>query len=107
IVRSEKVGVEVFLSAACRKILSGCSIVFSEASAPGEGIARPPFKGEAMVYLVENESGARIKVIGAGGCGGNAINHMIASGLRNIDFVSVNTDAQALLNNSAPSRMQI
>src|SRR6266566_4584486 len=60
-----------------------------------------------MVYLVENEPGTRIKVIGAGGCGGNAINHMIASGLRNIDFVSVNTDSQALQNNTAPLRLQI
>jgi cell division protein FtsZ len=60
-----------------------------------------------MVDLIENEPGARIKVIGAGGCGGNAIKHMIASGLRNIDFVSVNTDSQALLNNTAPSRLQI
>src|SRR5256885_8858230 len=60
-----------------------------------------------MVNVVENEPGARIKVIGAGGCGGNAINHMIASGLRNIDFVSVNTDSQALLNNTAPGRLQI
>jgi cell division protein FtsZ len=60
-----------------------------------------------MVYLIENEPGARIKVIGAGGSGGNAINHMIASGLHNVDFVSVNTDSQALLNNNAPSRLQI
>ena len=60
-----------------------------------------------MVDLIESEPGARIKVIGAGGCGGNAIKHMIASGLRNIDFVSVNTDSQALLNNTAPSRLQI
>src|SRR5216684_6307559 len=63
--------------------------------------------GEAMVDLIENEPGARIKVIGAGGCGGNAINYMIASGLRNVDFVSVNTDSQALLNNTATSRLQI
>lgn len=60
-----------------------------------------------MVDLFENELGARIKVIGAGGCGGNAINHMIASGLQNVDFVSVNTDSQALFNNSAPNRLQI
>jgi cell division protein FtsZ len=60
-----------------------------------------------MVDVMKNEPGARIKVIGAGGCGGNAINHMIASGLRNVDFVSVNTDSQALLNNTAPSRLQI
>jgi cell division protein FtsZ len=60
-----------------------------------------------MGDLIENEPGARIKVIGAGGCGGNAINHMIASGLRNVDFVSVNTDTQALLKNTAPNRLQI
>jgi len=61
-----------------------------------------------MVDSIENvEPGARIKVIGAGGCGGNAINHMIASGLHNVDFVSVNTDSQALQNNSAPTRLQI
>ena len=60
-----------------------------------------------MVYLVENEPGARIKVIGAGGCGGNAINHMIASGLQNVEFVAVNTDSQALRNNTASIQLQI
>jgi cell division protein FtsZ len=60
-----------------------------------------------MVYLVENEPGARIKVIGAGGCGGNAINHMIASGLQNVEFVSVNTDSQALRKNAASTQLQI
>src|SRR5690349_23227087 len=60
-----------------------------------------------MVHLVEPKPGARIKVIGAGGCGGNAINHMIASGLGSVEFVSVNTDSQALLNNIAPIRLQI
>jgi cell division protein FtsZ len=61
-----------------------------------------------MIELIENaDPGARIKVIGAGGCGGNAVSHMIAAGLRNVDFVSVNTDAQALQNNTAPLRMQI
>ncbi len=61
-----------------------------------------------MIELIENaDPGARIKVIGAGGCGGNAVNHMIAAGLRNVDFISVNTDAQALQSNTAPMRMQI
>ncbi len=61
-----------------------------------------------MIELIENaDPGARIKVIGAGGCGGNAVSHMIAAGLRNVDFVSVNTDAQALQANAAPMRMQI
>jgi cell division protein FtsZ len=54
-----------------------------------------------------NDPGARIKVIGAGGCGGNAINHMMASGLSNVAFISVNTDSQALQNNDAPTRIAI
>jgi len=61
-----------------------------------------------MIELIENvDPGARIKVVGAGGCGGNAINHMIASGLRNVEFMAINTDTQALQNNHAPLRIQI
>ena len=61
-----------------------------------------------MIELVSNpDPGARIKVIGAGGCGGNAVNHMISVGLRNVDFIAVNTDIQALQNNHAPMRIQI
>ena len=61
-----------------------------------------------MVEIGEsNDPGARIKVIGAGGCGGNAIDHMISSGVSSIDFVSINTDAQALQKNNAPVRLQI
>ncbi len=61
-----------------------------------------------MIELVDNtDPGARIKVIGAGGCGGNAVNHMIAAGVRNVDFIAINTDAQALQNNQAPLCVQI
>jgi cell division protein FtsZ len=61
-----------------------------------------------MIELVSTpDPGARIKVIGAGGCGGNAVNHMINVGLRNVDFIVVNTDIQALQNNHAPLRLQI
>src|SRR5215469_10279344 len=61
-----------------------------------------------MIELVETpDPGARIKVIGAGGCGGNAVNHMIQAGLRNVEFISVNTDIQALQNNISPIRIQI
>jgi cell division protein FtsZ len=61
-----------------------------------------------MIELVTNpDPGARIKVIGAGGCGGNAVNHMITTGLRNVDFIAVNTDIQALQNNHAALRIQI
>lgn len=61
-----------------------------------------------MIELVKTpDPGARIKVVGAGGCGGNAVNHMIAAGVRNVDFIAINTDVQALQNNNAPVKMQI
>jgi len=50
---------------------------------------------------------ARIKVIGVGGGGNNALNRMIASGLQGVEFWAVNTDAQALTNHSAPNKVQI
>ena len=42
------------------------------------------------------DEGAIIKVIGVGGCGGNAVEHMITRGLSGVDFMCANTDAQAL-----------
>ena len=51
---------------------------------------------------------AKIKVLGIGGGGGNAINSMIASGtIKGVDFVAANTDAQALLTSQAPIKIQI
>jgi len=50
---------------------------------------------------------AKIKVIGVGGGGGNAINHMVESGLQDIDFIAVNTDAQDLRRNQAPYLVQV
>lgn len=50
---------------------------------------------------------AKIKVIGVGGGGGNAINHMVNSGLKDIDFIAVNTDAQDLRRNQAPYLVQV
>jgi len=50
---------------------------------------------------------AKIKVIGVGGGGGNAINHMVASGLEGVDFIAVNTDAQDLRRNQAPYLVQV
>lgn len=51
--------------------------------------------------------GARIKVIGIGGGGGNAINSMIASGITGVEFIAINTDMQALSTNLAPVKLQI
>jgi cell division protein FtsZ len=50
---------------------------------------------------------ARIKVIGVGGAGGNAINRMVQSGVEGIEFVAVNTDAQALLSSEASIAVRI
>lgn len=53
------------------------------------------------------EMQARIKVVGVGGGGCNAVNRMIAEGLTGVEFVAVNTDAQALQLSKAPIRIQI
>ncbi|NOY87259.1 MAG: cell division protein FtsZ [Deltaproteobacteria bacterium] len=50
---------------------------------------------------------ARIKVIGVGGGGGNAINNMIKSRLKNVDFIAANTDAQALKKSNASTKIQL
>ncbi|MBQ1335643.1 MAG: cell division protein FtsZ [Selenomonadaceae bacterium] len=50
---------------------------------------------------------AKIKVVGVGGGGSNAVNRMISLGLEGVEFIAVNTDAQALLHAMAPKRMQI
>jgi len=56
---------------------------------------------------LDSYSAANIKVVGVGGAGGNAINRMITSSLRGVDFIAVNTDKQALNINQAPVRIQI
>jgi cell division protein FtsZ len=53
------------------------------------------------------QEGAVIKVIGVGGCGGNAVEHMIARGLADVEFLCANTDAQALKRSSASSQLQL
>lgn len=55
--------------------------------------------------LFENK--ATIKVIGVGGAGGNAVNRMIHEGLAGVEFIAMNTDAQALATSKAPTRLQL
>ncbi|MFQ5466479.1 MAG: cell division protein FtsZ [Thermodesulfobacteriota bacterium] len=52
-------------------------------------------------------SGARLKVIGVGGCGGNAVNTMIEHGLEGVEFLAANTDSQALAKNMATMKIQL
>jgi cell division protein FtsZ len=60
-----------------------------------------------MFTYVDNESSARIKVIGVGGAGGNAINNMITSNLQGVKFIAANTDSQALEISKAPIKIQL
>ncbi|MBW1742494.1 MAG: cell division protein FtsZ [Deltaproteobacteria bacterium] len=60
-----------------------------------------------MFSFVENEKSAKIKVVGVGGAGGNAINNMIDGKLQGAKFIAVNTDVQDLDASKAPARIQI
>ncbi len=56
---------------------------------------------------LENEKDVTIKVVGVGGGGGNAVNRMIESGMAGVEFISINTDAQALRNSKATEKIVI
>ncbi len=61
-----------------------------------------------MTYANDaNDQTAKIKVIGIGGAGGNAVNNMIEAGLQGVKFIAANTDAQALEISNAPVKLQI
>ncbi len=60
-----------------------------------------------MDQFEQSKQAAKIRVVGVGGAGCNAVNTMIASGLERVDFIACNTDVQALAANQAPVRMQI
>src|SRR5437762_6301176 len=55
----------------------------------------------------QNPQEAVIKVIGVGGCGGNAVEHMISRGVAGVDFITANTDAQALKRSTARTQLQL
>src|SRR6266508_1610530 len=65
-------------------------------------------EGPGRITFADDETrGARIKVVGVGGGGGNAVSRMIASGLQGVEFIAINTDLQALRANRAPIKIQI
>ena len=61
-----------------------------------------------MIELIDAQAQeAVIKVIGVGGCGGNAVDHMIVHGVEGVEFICANTDAQALKRNQAKTQIQL
>lgn len=64
---------------------------------------------DGLKFSFADEQGnfARIKVVGVGGAGGNAVNRMIEAGLSGVEFIAVNTDAQVLEHNRAGKKVQI
>lgn len=61
----------------------------------------------AIEVIEAEQRGTVIKVIGVGGAGGNAVNHMIRTGVRGVEFIVANTDAQALSQNLADLKVQL
>jgi cell division protein FtsZ len=76
---------------------------------PGSGNNRPINiqYGHGRDNGLPVENFAQIKVIGVGGGGSNAVNRMIQAGVKGVDFIAVNTDAQALVHSEAPTRIRI
>jgi cell division protein FtsZ len=66
-----------------------------------------PRDGKLKVSLGEEQLTAKIKVIGVGGGGGNAVNRMIQAGIKGIEFIVANTDVQAMRASAAPTKLQI
>src|SRR3990172_5435378 len=61
-----------------------------------------------MFEIVDSQAaGPIIKVIGVGGAGGNAVNHMIEQGVEGVEFIAINTDGQVLSRNKARHQIQL
>jgi len=74
------------------------------ANGAGSGQNTEPIR---IQFHDEVPHGARIKVIGVGGGGGNAVNRMISAGLEGVEFITANTDVQALKLSQAPVKLQL
>jgi cell division protein FtsZ len=81
----------------------------SKPGVPTDRPAAPPEneRRDEMSDVVPGENFAQIKVVGVGGGGGNAVNRMIEAGLGGVEFIAVNTDAQALILQKARVRVRI
>jgi cell division protein FtsZ len=66
-----------------------------------------PGDGKLKVMMEEDQLPAKIKVVGVGGGGGNAVNRMIQAGIKGVEFLVANTDIQAMRHSLAPTKLQI
>src|SRR5919199_5625929 len=73
----------------------------------GHGMADQQASTLRLKLEEEGRTGARIKVVGVGGGGSNAVNRMVQAGLDGVEFIVANTDLQALQLNAAPIKLQI
>ena len=76
----------------------------------GDAVTRPEGERDQDLRMTIEDTdhfGARIKVIGVGGGGSNAVSRMVPAGLSGVEFIVANTDAQALSHNAAPLCLQI
>src|SRR6187551_1473343 len=66
-------------------------------------------KNNSIKFLIDEPpvTGAKIKVVGVGGGGGNAVNRMIEAGIKGVEFIVANTDLQALNASNAPMKIQL
>ena len=62
---------------------------------------------ELMHFELPVNKSSIIKVLGVGGGGSNAVNHMFRQGIKDVDFIVCNSDAQALANSPVPIKMQL
>jgi len=80
---------------------------FDERPERATGGARPRESGPRLTFEDKERMGARIKVVGVGGGGSNAVNRMVRSGLDGVEYIVANTDAQALGHAAAPMCLQL
>jgi cell division protein FtsZ len=86
-----------------QKSASAGHLSVSTPASPPQAASAP----KAALPMPLPESFARIKVVGVGGGGSNAVNRMIDEGMAGVEFIAINTDAQALLLSNAPKRVRI
>src|SRR5438045_7203485 len=83
----------------------------NQLSTPAQEAAMEPTiqqPGEIRIHFHDEiPRGARIKVIGVGGGGGNAVNRMIQAKMEGVEFIAANTDVQALKHCQAPVKLQL